>query len=324
MAKTCIFRQPFLLLCFLAPSIGWAQPCLIQLYHLSGTVQYDCTAVTAELDGPLTGFSSCGPGPYAILPGSSYTFTFSPAIPTVRINLSTINNNILGTEEVAFSVNGSFYPITVPGVPLAGCGTPALISPTGTIQACNGCLGAWGDIVITEPISTLTIEDILISGAPAGVAVSVYFCCSSCNTYAGQMLDDPLDVCFGNPASLSSSFLPGLESNDILRYILFSDPSDTLGSILATSITPNFPFNPATMTLGVPYYIAAIAGNNLGGNVDLNDPCLDISNAIPVTWHPRPTVEFAVVDPNVCAGACTTVTANLTGTPPFILTYTTP
>ncbi|MCC6463585.1 MAG: hypothetical protein IT260_24155, partial [Saprospiraceae bacterium] len=42
------------------------------------------------------------------------------------------------------------------------------------------------------------------------------------------------------------------------------------------------------------------------------------------TWHPRPTVEFAVVDPNVCAGACTTVTANLTGTPPFILTYTTP
>ena len=210
----------------------------------------------------------------------------------------------------------------MPGV--ASCGTPALISPTGTIQACNGCISNWADIVIVEPISTLKIEDLYISGAPAGVTFSLFFCCSSCDTYAGQMTDDPLDACFGNPANLSPSFQPGLESNDILRYILFSNPSDTLGSILATSPSPTFAFNPATMTLGVPYYIAAIAGNNLAGNVDLNDPCLDISNAISVTWHPRPTVEFAVIDPNVCAGGCTTVTANLTGTPPFILTYTTP
>ena len=76
--------------------------------------------------------------------------------------------------------------------------------------------------------------------------------------------------------------------------------------------------------MGVTYYIAAIAGNNVGGNVDLTDICLDISNAIPVTWQPLPTVIFTVANPDVCAGGCTVITATFTGTAPFTLTYSTP
>jgi hypothetical protein len=114
-----------------------------------------------------------------------------------------------------------------------------------------------------------------------------------------------------------------LDANDILRYILFSNPSDTAGSIVATSATPNFNFASPLQT-GVTYYIAAIAGNNLNGNVDLNDPCLDFSNALQVEWKPLPAVTFSVANPNVCAGACTTVTATFTGTAPFTLTYTSP
>lgn len=78
------------------------------------------------------------------------------------------------------------------------------------------------------------------------------------------------------------------------------------------------------MQTGVTYYVAAVAGNNNGGNVDLNDPCLDFSNANPVVWRPLPTVTFSVANPNVCAGACTTVAATFTGTPPFTLSYDTP
>ena len=58
--------------------------------------------------------------------------------------------------------------------------------------------------------------------------------------------------------------------------------------------------------------------------VDLNDPCLDISNAVQVVWRPLPTVEFSLANPNVCAGACTDVTATFTGTAPFTLTYSSP
>jgi hypothetical protein len=59
--------------------------------------------------------------------------------------------------------------------------------------------------------------------------------------------------------------------------------------------------------------------------VDLNDPCLDISNtAAQVIWRERPAVIFSVANPDVCAGDCRTVTATFTGEPPFTLTYTTP
>jgi hypothetical protein len=37
-----------------------------------------------------------------------------------------------------------------------------------------------------------------------------------------------------------------------------------------------------------------------------------------------PTVTFSAANPNVCAGACTTVTAAFTGTAPFTLTYSSP
>jgi hypothetical protein len=134
----------------------------------------------------------------------------------------------------------------------------------------------------------------------------------------------PLNLCPGTNATVPAATQTYLESNDILRYILFSNLNDTLGSIIATSITPSFSFNSATMQTGINYYIAAIAGNNLNGNVNLNDPCLDVSNAVQVVWRPLPTVTFSAANPNVCAGGCTTVTATFTGTGPFNLTYTSP
>jgi hypothetical protein len=79
------------------------------------------------------------------------------------------------------------------------------------------------------------------------------------------------------------------------------------------------------MQTGIPYYLATIAGDDLGGNVDLNDPCIDISNtAAQVIWREQPTGAFSVANPDVCVGECVTITATFTGTPPFALTYTTP
>ncbi len=146
-----------------------------------------------------------------------------------------------------------------------------------------------------------------------------------CVTDAGQInTTNTFSACVGASITVPPATQTNLESDDILRYILFSNPADTLGSIVATSATPSFAFNPATMQTGVTYYLAAIAGNNLNDNVDLSDPCLDISNAVEVVWQPLPTVVFSVADPNVCAGACTTMTATFTGTAPFTLKYISP
>lgn len=151
-----------------------------------------------------------------------------------------------------------------------------------------------------------------------------YDCIVTCTTGAGSIPQaGPYNICTNGTLNFPAATGTTLDANDLLRYILFSNPADTAGSIVATSSTPSFSFAPPLQT-GVIYYIAAMAGNNLNGNVDLNDPCLDFSNALQVVWRPLPTVTFSVANPNVCAGACTILTATFTGTAPFTLTYTSP
>jgi len=146
-----------------------------------------------------------------------------------------------------------------------------------------------------------------------------------CETDAGTMLEQTLHACINEPATLTHNGDEMLDGNDLLQFILFSDPNDTLGSIIAISNTPTFTFNSATMQIGVTYYVAAIAGNNVGGNVDFDDPCFDISdNAAELIWHPLPEVELQTDTSDVCPGDCHTLTAVLTGTPPFTLTITSP
>jgi hypothetical protein len=160
-----------------------------------------------------------------------------------------------------------------------------------------------------------------LSDLPAGVTEAPCLC----STFAGTVNVTTFNVCIPVSIAVPYNNNATLDANDILRYILFSDPNDTLGSIIVQSSTANINYDPATMQTGVPYYLATLAGNNAGGNVNLSDHCLDVSNtAAQVTWRPNPTVVFSTSNPNVCAGACTDVTATFTGTPPFVLTYTSP
>jgi hypothetical protein len=116
-----------------------------------------------------------------------------------------------------------------------------------------------------------------------------------------------------------------LDSNDVISFILYTDPNNPLGSILTIGTNLYFQFDPGTMQTGTPYYYTVIAGNNLNGLVDLNDPC--ISTCIydyAVVWNTKPSVTFSVDNPTLCGGECRTVTANFTGREPFSLTYSTP
>jgi hypothetical protein len=145
-----------------------------------------------------------------------------------------------------------------------------------------------------------------------------------CTTDAGTLSNGlPNNHCTNAVVTVSHLGNAVLESNDTLQYILFTNPNDTLGSIVAVQNSPVFTFNPATMQADVPYYIAAIAGNNQNGNVDVNDPCLDISNAVQVIWRPLPSVQM-LASPNICQGGCTTIDLQFTGSPPFELTWSTP
>ncbi len=305
--------------------------CTTKVTHLSGTVSFPCTDVTVTSSGSVSTMVGCPAtanpkSPYWVgrLATGAYTFSFSQPVSGVTLDVSWLDNASNAYEELTFEINGVPYPITNPGIP-DNCQTPAELTAWGNIIASPNTNGSWDAIIITETISSITVKDTHFWGAPLGVAFSLYFCCPDpCPTDAGVMNGSNLDLCPGQIASTSPSTQFFLESNDLLQYVLFSNPSDTIGSIIATSNTPTFSFNPATMQTGVIYYIAAVAGNGLNGNVDLSDPCLDFSNAIQLIWHPLPSVTFSVANPDVCRGECTDITATFTGSPPFILTYVIP
>jgi hypothetical protein len=160
-----------------------------------------------------------------------------------------------------------------------------------------------------------------LTDLPAGVQEAPCLC----STFAGTVNNQVFNICVPGSVTVPYNNNATLDANDILRYILFSNTNDTLGSIIVQSSSATITFNPATMQTGVTYYLATLAGDNLNGNVDLNDPCLDISDvAAQLIWRDKPSVTFSVANPDVCAGNCTTVTANFTGVPPFNLTYTIP
>lgn len=146
-----------------------------------------------------------------------------------------------------------------------------------------------------------------------------------CATAAGAIPSPAINICGTGPASVAATVGFFLQSNDILRYFLITDPLNITGSIIATATSPVFTFNPASMTQNTTYYVVAGAGDNLNGSINFADPCLSFSNAIPVTWRTLPTVSMSAnSSTTVCGGACAEINLNFTGAPPFSLTYTTP
>jgi hypothetical protein len=158
-------------------------------------------------------------------------------------------------------------------------------------------------------------------GTPAGYSFA-YNC--ACVTNAGTLTPSNPTLCLLANATVNYNNNAVLEADDVLQYILFANASNPLGSILIRSNSPNFYFDPLLMQTGVTYYLATVAGNNVGGQVDLTDPCLDFSNPSSVKWRALPSVAFSSPTLDICAGGCKTVNVALTGTPPFFVTYNSP
>lgn len=323
--------------CFLFYSLLSYAQCPNQITALSGVQTFDCTDVTVTSEGDVHNATFCnGIGPYWVskFTESSYTFTFSNPVSAVVLSFDGFDNHEFenhGHEEITLEINGLPYAFPNAGSNSTCQPLQAIVNASGNLMApdCGlpvplGCYAACKDISIYETINSITIKDIFIGGSTlAGVLFSIHFCCNQCFLSAGDINSPPIILCPGESAAVPPASGTFLTPSSLLQYILYTDPNNITGSILATSNTPNFPFNPDLMQPGVNYYITAIAGTNLNGDVDLNDPCLDFSNTIEILWWPPPTVAFSIPNPDLCIGDCVTVEVNFTGEPPFTLTYTT-
>jgi hypothetical protein len=126
------------------------------------------------------------------------------------------------------------------------------------------------------------------------------------------------NVCVPNMANTATQFDAGVivDYNDGVNYILYTNPNNIMGSILAQNNTGIFNFLPS-YTAGTSYYVARIVGNITNTVVNLMDPCLDISPPITLIWRLKPTLISLVGSTDICIGSCEDVLLSIQGTPPF-------
>jgi hypothetical protein len=143
----------------------------------------------------------------------------------------------------------------------------------------------------------------------------------NCTTKAGTMDTAPINACMGQAATAiyHNDFVN--DGNDILRFILHTNPGNPIGTILSWSATPTFTNIPGVIP-GVTYYISPVAGNADGaGNVDLTDQCFALAQGAPVVFHVLPKAAPGP-DLAVCAGSNAQIQVVLTGQAPFTLQWT--
>lgn len=214
-------------------------------------------------------------------------------VPTISAITETCNGTNTGFV-LTFTVNGGTAPFTVSGVP----GTFAGNVFTSTLLPNNSMY----NVAVTDANGCATPA---VSGS--------HFC--PCTTDAGTMVASPAVFCAGQPATAVWNNDANLDADDSLRFILHNQ----LGTVYATSNQPVFAFGAGLQT-GVTYYISAVAGNGVAGQIDFNDPCLDIAQGAPVQWKPLPAATLTG-DATLCLGSSTALQFAGTGSYPLTITY---
>ncbi|MBI5913879.1 MAG: gliding motility-associated C-terminal domain-containing protein [Bacteroidetes bacterium] len=264
------------------------------------------------------------------IPTSPFTFTVTPTASTnytlVSLNGQFCAGTISGQANV--TVN---QPPTVQNI-VETC-SPDATSYVLTFDIVGGALGTYTVVPaigivnngsFTSPaipngqVYNFDVDDVNACG-PANVTGSENCLCL---TDAGTMGTNPVEFCVDENGIVNVTVDSFLDPNDVLVYYLHTGSSGMLGTVIATNSTPNFTFDPGTMTVGTTYYVSAVAGNDNGsGGVDLLDGCLDVAPGTPIVFNALPTVAISGTA-TICQGQSTNVTFTLTGQGPFVVNYT--
>jgi len=250
-------------------------------------------------------------------PGTSVTVS---AAGTYRFRWTETNSGCSAAAEVVLN----FYQIPViAGVTETcnGTNTGYMLGLTvngGTAPfTVSGVAGSFaGNMFTSGVLPNNSAYNVILTDANGCVATPVtgnHFC--PCTTNAGTMVTSPAVFCADQPATAVWNNNATLDADDGLLFVL----RNQAGTVLATSNQPVFPFGAGLQT-GVTYYISAVAGNSLAGQIDPNDPCLHIAPGTPVQWKPLPTATLTG-NATICRGGTAVLQFSGTGTYPLTISY---
>lgn len=225
---------------------------------------------------------------------------------TVAIAFNEIPS-ITGLEEICNPTNTQY------GVTFTAAGGTAPYTV-------NGLGGAFtGNIFNSAPVANTTSYACSLVDANGCTTDITGSQNCNCFTDAGDMQTTPTVFCADMPATAVWNNNAFLDGDDILEFILHSQSGSNAGTIYAINSQPSFNFGAGLQT-GVTYYISAVVGNNNGGFVDLNDPCLSVAPGASIVWKPVPTAGLTG-DATICAGASSNLIFSGTGVYPLTLSY---
>lgn len=196
------------------PEIATAQ-CTYQVLHTVGTQTVGGSDVTVTSAGVadsnavyctetlpyFIGYSYTG----GISGTGSYSFLIDPPVTGAMLTVSGTSESGSDVEHVRIFINGAHYAIPAIGA-ATSCDPLGVITPEGDIGPCAGCsVSGMGGLSLPGPIGSITVQDTVLIGAPAGSIFSLYLC----GTVGIEDAEDgAVRTPFPNPAT-SSLRLPG-------------------------------------------------------------------------------------------------------------------
>jgi hypothetical protein len=280
--------------------------------------------------------TAAGPGNLIYMIGGSTSppslYTFNPTTNAITL-VGAFPAGVSSLSDL-FYFNNQLYAVGFLTVLLVNPTNPALSTPTGNFFNTDFAIADEGFFIgldFGSPIfgqynPTTNTSTVICPIPPVPTFISLQQIPPSapqiscgCSTNAGTLSPAAINLCVPSSVTVPYNNNAVLDANDILQYVVLTNPANPASSIIATNSTGIFAYNAALFTPGVTYYVATVAGNNQGGAVNLTDPCLDFSNFVLVVWRPKPTVTFTLTNPSACNTVCADYTATFTGTPPFQL-----
>ena len=267
-----------------------------------------------------------------VVNATPYTFTIGQA-QAGNISLTSVSddNGCVGTVSGSASVIINTTP-TVSGIQTS-------CDPTNTMyQVTFNILGGDSTSYMVEPANgTLTGNSFTSNFIPSGsgysfnvfdgnhcdtVVVSQNAVICNCTSSAGVTDPAPVNECGNGPVTVAyDDTNENFDGNDTLNFVLHSGTGVTIvPPVLYQGSDPTVSFDPGTMTYGTTYYLSAVVGDNNGGLVDLNDPCLDVSQGTPITFFEIPTATLSGTTA-ICLGDQANLTVNFTGEGPWSISY---
>jgi hypothetical protein len=201
------------------------------------------------------------------------------AIIEVLSPITIVNQNILcldlNSYTLSFTItgSGSNYTINIPGMIM-------------------------GNVFSSDPLDPSESYFISITdenGCSAEFSVAPINC--SCGNFVGTMSNSLLIACASANEAVTATYNQNgtLLPSDIGVYILHDNSGPILGNIIAINNSGIFGFQPG-INIDQTYFISFVIGSEIDGNIDLDDPCLQVSVGQPVIWRSDPIFTLETAD----------------------------